>query len=437
MRPLKNSEKLLPNEQGIARFLWSDKWARTSQLEPLGDWTTWLFMAGRGSGKTRAAAEWIIYQACKYDYTRWAVPAPTFGDARDVCAEGDSGLLKIAERYKVLRLKNGYNSTKGEINLSNGSRIKLFSGDEPDRLRGPQHHGAWVDELASFKYDESWTNLQFGLRLGEFPKTIVTTTPKPIALLRDLLSRKDGSVAVTRGTTYDNAANLAATALAEFKARYEGTRVGRQELYGELLEEIEGALWTRNIIEKSRVTKDDLPEFQRIVVAIDPAVTSSENSDETGIVVCGMTSSKQYYVLDDRTLRATPDNWARTAVNAYQDWRADRIVAEINNGGDLVTAVLKQVEPSIPVKTVHASRGKKVRAEPITALYEQGRVHHVGAFPKLEDQLVIWTPDSNQSPDRLDALVWALTELSGGQSLPKGVNLVSLRQQNDWSIPRL
>ena len=180
-----------------------------------------------------------------------------------------------------------------------------------------------------------------------------------------------------------------------------------------------------------------MPEFQRIVVAIDPAVTSGENSDETGIVVCGITSNKHYYVLDDRTLRATPDNWARQAINAYRDWRADKIIAETNNGGDLVTSVLRQVDQNIPVKQVHASRGKKVRAEPISALYEQGRVHHVGAFPKLEDQLVIWTPDSNESPDRLDALVWALTELSGGKDLPAGVNLVSLTQTNDWSIPRL
>lgn len=406
-------------------------------MEPEGDWTTWLFMAGRGAGKTRTAAEWIIYQACKYDYTRWAVVAPTFGDARDVCAEGDSGLLKIAERYKMLKPKNGYNSTKGEINLSNGSRIKLFSGDEPDRLRGPQHHGAWVDELASFKYEESWTNLQFGLRLGTFPKTIVTTTPKPIPLIRDLIGRKDGSVAVTRGSTYDNADNLAPSALAEFKARYEGTRIGRQELYGELLEEIEGALWTRAMIEKTRVRKGEVPDLRRIVVAIDPAVTSGENSDETGIIVAGISNNNHYYVLDDRTLRATPDNWARQAVNAYTDWSADKIIAETNNGGDMVVSVLRQVEPNIPVKKVTASRGKAVRAEPISALYEQGRVHHAGAFPKLEDQLVIWTPDSNESPDRLDALVWALTELSSGKNLPTGLNPVSLTQTNDWSIPRI
>ncbi len=427
----------MPNEQAIARFLWSDKWARQAQLEPDGDWNTWLFMAGRGAGKTRTAAEWLIYQACKNDYTRWAVLAPTFGDARDVCAEGESGLLKVAERYQMLKSKGGYNSTKGEINLTNGSRIKLFSGDEPDRLRGPQHHGAWVDELASFRYDDVWTQLQFGLRLGTKPKTIVTTTPKPTALLRDLLTRKDGSVVVTRGSTFDNAKNLAPAALAELENRYAGTRTGRQELYGEMLEEVEGALWTRGMIEKTRVRKDDIPELQRIVVAIDPAVTSGEDSDETGIIVAGISRDKHYYVLDDRTLRASPDNWARQAVNAYTDWKADKIVAETNNGGDMVVLVLRQVDQNVPVKKVTASRGKHVRAEPISALYEQGRVHHVGAFPKLEDQLVIWTPDSNNSPDRLDALVWALTELSGGKDMPAGIVPMSLKQTNDWSIPSL
>lgn len=434
---MKNSERLLPNEQAIARYLWSDRWARDSQLEPEGNWNVWLFMAGRGAGKTRTAAEWLVYQATKYDNTRWAVVAPTFGDARDVCAEGESGLLKIAERYQMLRTKGGYNSTKGEIKFTNGSRIKLFSGDEPDRLRGPQHHGAWVDELASFKYEESWTNLQFGLRLGQMPKTIVTTTPKPTTLIRDLVGRQDGSVVITRGSTFDNAANLAPSALAEFESRYAGTRVGRQELYGELLEEVEGALWTRTMVEKSRVNKADVPELQRVVVGVDPAVTSGDNSDETGIVVAGVGRNGHYYVLDDRTLRASPDNWARVVSNAYRDWMADKVIAETNNGGDMVVLVLRQVDGAIPVKKVSASRGKAIRAEPISALYEQGRVHHVGAFPKLEDQLVMWTPDSNYSPDRLDALVWALTELSAGKGLPTGTSPISLPQQNEWSMPRL
>jgi predicted phage terminase large subunit-like protein len=204
-----------------------------------------------------------------------------------------------------------------------------------------------------------------------------------------------------------------------------------------MLEEVEGALWTRGMIEKTRIRKEDVPDLQRIVVAIDPAVTSGENSDETGIVVAGISRDKHYYVLDDRTLRASPDNWARQAVNAYTDWKADKIVAETNNGGDMVVLVLRQVDANVPVKKVTASRGKSVRAEPVSALYEQGRVHHVGAFPKLEDQLVIWTPDSNDSPDRLDALVWALTELSGGKGMPSGIVPVSLTQNNDWSIPRL
>ena len=387
-----------------SRLYWLET-SRPNQIPPQSDWLIWLILSGRGWGKTRTGAEWLVNEAMIYPRTRWAVIARTFADARDTCAEGESGLLNVLNRYQALK---NWNRSMGEILLTNGSKIKLFSAEEPDRLRGPQHHGAWCDELAAWSIPDAWDQLQFGLRLGDNPRTVVTTTPRPIPLLKSILNRD--TTYITRGSTFENADNLAPSALAELQARYAGTRTGRQELLGELLEDVEGALWTRDMIEASRITEP--PPFVRVVVAIDPAVTSGEDSDETGIVTAGMTADGHYYILEDNTIKESPDNWAREAVKAYHKWKADRIIAETNNGGDMVILLLRQVEPNIPTKKVVATRGKRVRAEPISALYEQGRVHHVGAFEKLEDQMVSWTPDSNDSPDRLDALVWALTELT-------------------------
>jgi len=347
--------------------------------------------------------------ASRHRNTRWAIVAPTFADARDTCAEGVSGVVQILREYGTLK---DYNRSIGEIVLTNRSRIKLFSGEEPNRLRGPQFHGGWFDELASFKYADAWDQYQFGLRLGDHPQTVVTTTPRPVKLIKDLSSR-DG-VYVQRGSTFDNADNLAATALAEMRLRYEGTRLGRQELYGEIVDEVDGALWTHAQIEANRVT--DHPPLIRVVVAIDPAVTSGEASDETGIVVAGVSSDGHYYVLDDLTLRASPEKWARQAVDAYRKWNADRIIGETNNGGDMIELLLRQVDPSISYKKVTATRGKIVRAEPVAALYEQMRAHHVGMFAPLEDQMCNFTPDSNQSPDRMDAMVWAMHELMDSQA---------------------
>ena len=391
---------------------WTHQLARVEQL-PTSDksWTTWLYLAGRGAGKTRTAAEWLAYQASSNPRTRWAIAAPTYGDVRDTCAEGESGIVRVLQEYGTLK---DYNRSIGEIFLTNGSRIKLFSGEEPDRFRGPQFHGGWFDELAAFKYPDAWDQYQFGLRLGEFPQTIVTTTPRPTKLIKDLITR-DG-VRVQRGSTFDNAKNLAASALAELKLRYENTRLGRQELYGEILDNVEGALWTREMIETARV--DIAPPLVRVVVAIDPAVTSAATSDETGIVAAGIGNNGDYYILDDKSLRASPDAWARQAVMLYHEYKADKIIAETNNGGDMVIMLLKQVDASVPTKKVTATRGKQLRAEPISSLYEQSRVHHVGYFAELEVQMCEWTPLSNESPDRLDALVWALTELnSGGSSM--------------------
>jgi len=389
---------------------WAKELARPEQLpKRTEDWSIYLYLAGRGAGKTRTAAEWLAWEATTQNNTRWAIVAPTFGDVRDVCAEGESGIINILRAYGSLQ---HYNRSQGSITLKNGSHIKLFSADEPDRLRGPQHHGAWCDELAAWRYPDTWDQLQFGLRLGDHPRTVITTTPRPVALIRSLVERTDGTVKVVRGSTFDNAANLAPQALLELQARYAGTRMGRQELFGELLTESDSALWTRAVIEEARIKPEDAPPYYRVVVAIDPAVTSSESSDETGIVVAGATPDGHYYILEDATMRGTPEAWARKAVEMYRKHKCDRIIGEANNGGDMIEALLRQVDSTIPYRKVHASRGKKVRAEPISALSEQLRLHFVGSnFTQLEDQLVTWEPDSDSSPDRMDAMVWAVTDL--------------------------
>lgn len=379
---------------------------RPSQQPPDGDWLTWLILSGRGWGKSRTGAEWIAWNAVRNNGTRWAIVAPTFSDARDTCVEGESGVKAVLDRYKYTAK---WNRSLGELELMNGSRIKLFSADEPERLRGPQHHGAWCDELASWRYDDAWDQLQFGLRLGSHPQTVVTTTPKPRPLIRKLLSRE--GVHVTRGSTFENAANLSASALAEFKERYEGTRLGRQELHGEVLEDVEGALWTWAIIEANRVTELPDPDtIARTVVAIDPSTTAE--GDETGIVTAQLAKDGHIYVTTDASMSGSPDAWARAAVIEYERSAADCIVVEGNQGGDSWRTIIHTISPNLPVKKVTATKGKQLRAEPVAALYEQGKVHHVGTLPTLEDQMTAWTPFDKTSPDRLDALVWACTELA-------------------------
>ena len=408
----KESSSTLTKWIRAARWKWKAELARQEQLPPSNDdWNVWLYLAGRGAGKTRTAAEWLAYEAIRQPETRWAIVAPTYGDARDTCAEGESGVISVLRRYRALA---DYNRSVGEILLTNGSRIKLFSADQPDRFRGPQHHGAWCDELAAYRYPDAWNQLQFGLRLGSHPRVVITTTPRPTKLIKELTSRTDGSVVVTRGSTFDNAKNLAASALADLKARYEGTRLGRQELYGEIVDDVDGALWNRDMIENSRIS--ELPIMARIVVAIDPAVTNNEDSDMTGIVVAGITPDAHYYIIEDLTMRGSPDAWARVAVDAYHRHKADRLVGETNNGGDMIELLLRQIDANISYRKVVATRGKLIRAEPVAALYEQGRAHHYGMFADLEDQLCNWTPASASSPDRMDAMVWALHELMDGQS---------------------
>jgi len=438
------------------RLDWVKTLARSEQVEPAGDWTTWLYLAGRGAGKTRSCAEWLAWKAVSKPGTRCAIIARTYADARDTCAEGESGILGVLRRYRML---DNYNRSIGEIVLSNKSRIKLFSAEEPDRLRGPQHEYIWADELAAWQYDDTWDQAQFGLRLGEHPQVAIATTPRPTPLLKRIIA--DEHTVVTKGTTYDNLANLAPTVRFAILQKYEGTRLGRQELMGELLDDVEGALWHAALIDEHRVgwqhlknlksprqespsqpspqslpnlpgltnqqgydasataapdektsEKSEQVEIVRIVVAIDPAVTSGENSDETGIIVVGKGDDNHGYVLADLTCKDTPLGWARRAVQAWHDYgEIGPIVAEGNQGGDLIETTLRSVEPHIPFKKVTAKQGKRLRAEPVSALYEQGRVHHVGTHSKLEDQMTSWLPDSGLSPDRLDALVHGIVEL--------------------------
>jgi len=386
--------------------------ARPTQLTPQGDWNIWLILAGRGWGKTRTGAADAMLYALRNPEVQVAVITPTFGDIRRVAFGGVSGILKTLPQGCMLEGRGqGYNSSASEIRLFNGSKIFGFSATEPDRLRGPQFHRAWCDELAAWRYPETFDQLMFALRLGDNPQCVITTTPRPTPLIRKLLDRDD--VRVTTGSTFENEANLAESTLSMLKEKYEGTTLGRQELYAEVLDNLEGALWNNKMIDDARLPKDSQIEFTKIVVALDPAVTANDDSDETGIVVVGKDQQNKYYLLDDKSGKHSPDEWGRLSVELYYTWEANLIVAEVNNGGDLVERLIRSIDTSCRYRSVHASRGKMLRAEPISALYEQGKVHHLGVFPELENQMCTYTGDRPKpSPDRLDALVWGLTEIS-------------------------
>jgi phage terminase large subunit-like protein len=387
---------------------WSAK-ARPSQRLPPGDWSIWLLMAGRGYGKSRVLSEVANHWASTGQYGRMAIVGPTASDVRDVMIEGESGILATAPAWCL----PSYLPTRRQIRWPNGALATLYSGEEPDRLRGPQHDACLCDELGAWRVPETWDMLMFGLRLGQHPRTVVACTPRPTKLLRGLIQREGSGVVVTRGTSYENRANLAPGFFDSIVKKYEGTRLGRQELEAELLEDTPGALWTLDMIDRSR--RDHAPELVRVVVAIDPAVSTKEGSDQTGIIVAGKDERGHGYVLEDLSGRYQPADWARTAIQAYYRHAADRVVAEINNGGDLVENTLRTVDPNLSYSSVHASRGKYTRAEPVAALYEQSKVHHAGTFPELEDQMANFVPDLDRprtgSPDRADAMVWAMTEL--------------------------
>jgi phage terminase large subunit-like protein len=383
--------------------------ARPNQLPPEGDWTIWLLLAGRGFGKTRVSSEMCNAWASSGRAKRIAIVAATASDCRDVLVEGESGILVTAPSW----CRPVYQATRRRLEWANGALAYTYSAEEPERLRGPQHDAAICDELGSWSRPEAWDMLQFGLRLGQRPRVVVATTPRPTKLVRELLAREGKDVVVTRGSTYENRANLAPGFFDQVIRKYEGTRLGRQELLAELLEDTPGALWTLQRIERSR--RPSAPDLQRIVVAVDPAVSSNEGSDETGIVVAGKDNSGHGFVLEDLSGRYQPHEWAQAAIAAYHRHDADRIVAEVNQGGDMVESTIRAIDPNVPYTAVRASRGKFTRAEPVAALYEQGRVHHCGLFPELEDQMTGFVPDIDRprmgSPDRVDALIWAFTEL--------------------------
>lgn len=416
---------LEPNQRAAALAGLSDKecealvndWrflARDSQLAPDGDWQTWLILAGRGFGKTRTGAEWVR-ERVKAGTKRIHLIAPTASDARDVMVEGESGILSVcwAGDKTITGEPIGrpsYEPSKRRLTWANGAVATLFSAEEPERLRGPQSEAMWCDELAAWKYlRDTWDMAMFGLRLGSKPQAIITTTPKPLKIFRELIA--DPKTVVTRGSTFDNAANLAGTFLKAVRDKYEGTRLGRQELYAEVMEEAEGALWTRAMIDAAHY-RGELPEMARIVISVDPAITANEESAETGIIAAGLGCDGIGYVLKDVSGRYSPGDWAKRAIALFDAFGADRVVAEGNQGGEMVRHTIQTERRNAPVTIVHASRGKAARAEPVSALYEQNKVRHAGHLAALEDQLVTWEPLSGMpSPDRLDALVWAITEL--------------------------
>jgi phage terminase large subunit-like protein len=396
----------LSDEEALSLLYDWEFWARDNQLPPDTDWYVWLILSGRGFGKTRAGNEWVTKQA-KAGHGPIALVGQTKADVRDTIIElGDSSILKISPPW----FRPEYEPSKRRLTWPNGVQAIVYSGDEPDQLRGPQHAKALVDEICKFKYPkDTWDNLMLGLRVGDKPQVVVATTPRPIPILKQIMA--DTRTVKSLGHTIDNKANLPAPFLKYILERYEGTRLGRQELAGEILDDNPGALWKREWIEKLRLREH--PPLQRIVVAIDPEATNNENSAETGIIVAGVAKvgdKLHGYILDDMSIKASPSGWATAAITGYHKHKADRIIGEVNNGGDMVEHTVRSVDKNVPFKSVHASRGKELRAEPISALYEQGRVHHIGFFPELEDQLCEWV-SGDKSPDRLDALVWALTEL--------------------------
>lgn len=397
-----------------------DLWARDDQLPPAsqkGDsWRTWLFLGGRGAGKTRAGAEWVRREICARvglsgKAVRVALVGQTIADVRNVMVEGQSGLLRTCQSDAA----PCYEAHKNRLTWPNGSIAQFFSAERPEGLRGPQFHLAWCDELVKWRHPEAtWDMLQFALRLGERPQAVVTTTPKPLPLLLRLLD--DAATVVTRATTRANSVNLGGAFLTEMERRYGGTALGRQELDGEVISELTGALWRSDWIEANRVHM--VPDVGRRVVAVDPPVTSHAKSDACGIIVAARGVDERAYVLADRTLQGrSPDVWARAVARAFAEFEADRVVVEVNQGGDLVEQVLRQAAPTLPITKVRATRGKWLRAEPVAALYADGRISHAGVFADLEKQMLGFGADgvlAERSPDRLDALVWAMTDLMLG-----------------------
>lgn len=405
------------SEDQANELLWDWRfWARPNQIAPDGDWLTWVIDAGRGFGKTRSGSEWVREQVYA-GKQRIALIGETYKDLVEVMCFGDSGIAGVFPPHEKPKITTNPNV---QIVFHTGAVGLGYNATQPNQLRGPQFDAAWCDELAKWRYArETWDMLQFGLRLGNRPQALVTTTPRPIPLLREILS--DPDTVVTKGSTFDNAANLAPSFLKKIREKYEGTRLGRQELEAEMLDDLPGALWTREMFDANRVQK--MPEMVRVVVAVDPSGTAgmSDDGDSIGIVVAGKTIDGRCCILADRSCKLSPDGWGNRAVQAYHEFGADRIVAERNFGGAMVAHVIKTVDRNAAYKEVTASRGKVARAEPVAALYEQGRVSHLGSFPDLEDQMCLTGPDGyigEKSPDRMDAAVWAITDLMLAKDAP-------------------
>jgi phage terminase large subunit-like protein len=403
-----------PASDGVGFVPWREI-ARAKQLPPDGDWRIWLILAGRGFGKSRSINEWAIEQAYNQPGSYGALVAATASDVRNVVMEGPAGIMNISPPdFRPI-----YKPSVNTVEWPNGTKAFTYTADKPARLRGPQHHWAIVDELAAWRYADAWDQLMFGMRLGTDPRVAVATTPRAIPIIKSLVV--DPTVVVVSGSTYENKDNLAKPFLDAIVRRYEGTTLGQQELYAKLLSDNPRALWKRDNLEALRLMKH--PDLVRIVVGVDPQAKKDSRTreleggyddiSETGIVVAGIGADGQGYVLDDLTVNGSPDEWGRAAVTGYHKFSADRMAGEVNNGGDMVEHTVKVVDRTISFKQLHASRGKHTRAEPVAALYEQGRVHHVGMFAALEDQMCQWVP-GDDSPDRMDALVWALTELMLG-----------------------
>ncbi len=415
--------------------------ARREQLPPPGDWSVWINLAGRGAGKTRSGSEWIIENHRSGRMTNTALIGATVGDVRKYMIDGNSGIVKTApDDFKPI-----HNPSLRKVVWPNGTESHTYSAEDPERLRGPNHDGAWADELAAWQYlEETWDMLEYTLRVSENPRVYVSTTPKPRLVLRRLIEEAD--TVLTRGSTFDNWKNLSPKFQRRMREKFVGTRLGRQELYAELLDEAEGALFERDLIDKARITEAQCPEIVRSVVSIDPAATDTELASETGIIVSGIDEQPipHGYVLEDLSGRYSPEQWARKAILAYEGHEANGIIAERNNGGDMVKYTIETTaktmfsnqeirSPNVPVRVVFASKGKFARAEPISAMAEQGRIHHVGNFSALEDQQCTWEPDSKfRSPDRLDAFVWGFTDLMliaiDGVTMPP----LSFETENYW-----
>lgn len=412
---------------GRIEHVWELNWLRHQKWPKGDDWTVWLLLGGRGAGKTRAGAEWVRDFVRDRTDARIALVSETYADGREVMIDGPSGLAHIGHPIERPR----YEPSRRRLVWKHGAVGYVFSSEDPDGLRGHSFDAAWCDELAKWKHaEETWSNLQLALRLGKRPRQAVTTTPRPTALLKRIRAAK--GTHEKNATTYDNEQNLSRAFLDEIAAAYEGTTLGRQELLGELVENVAGALWTHEMIDGCRISAPQgfSSALDRIVVAVDPPVSAGEGADECGIVVAGVVAggraqvadhpatcslqpaTSTAFVLADRSLGGlSPRQWAQRAVAAFHEFKADRLVVETNQGGAMVREIVRQIDASVPVREVHATRGKRLRAEPVAALYEQGRVRHVGAFPKLEDQMTTYAGEAGRSPDRLDALVWALTDL--------------------------